>query len=67
MPSLLPNYEYDIFISYRQKDNKGDRRVKEFVRALMEELGAIFKEDISFYFDENPRLPNSPPAPSLRL
>ncbi len=22
MASLLPGYEYDIFISYRQKDNK---------------------------------------------
>ena len=25
MASLIPGYEYDIFISYRQKDNKGDR------------------------------------------
>jgi len=24
MPSILPGYEYDIFISYRQKDNKQD-------------------------------------------
>jgi len=22
MPSIIPGYEYDIFISYRQKDNK---------------------------------------------
>jgi hypothetical protein len=33
MASLIPGYEYDIFISYRQKDNKG-RWVSEFVEAL---------------------------------
>ena len=54
MPSLIPGYEYDIFISYRQKDNKGDRWVTEFVSALKAELEATFKEDISIYFDENP-------------
>ncbi len=30
MASLIPGYEYDIFISYRQKDNKHDRRISEF-------------------------------------
>ena len=54
MPSLIPGYEYDIFVSYRQKDNKGDRWVTEFVSALKAELEATFKEDISIYFDENP-------------
>ena len=54
MPSILPGYEYDIFISYRQKDNKGYRWVTEFVAALKTELEATFKEDISIYFDENP-------------
>lgn len=29
MPSLIPGYEYDIFISYRQKDNKYDGWVTE--------------------------------------
>ena len=24
MASLIPGYEYDIFVSYRQKDNKHD-------------------------------------------
>ena len=33
MPSTIQGYEYDIFISYRQKDNKGDRWVSEFVEA----------------------------------
>ena len=54
MSSLLPGYEYDIFISYRQKDNQSDQWVTNFVRALNEELDATFKEDISIYFDENP-------------
>jgi tetratricopeptide (TPR) repeat protein/TolB-like protein len=54
MASLIPGYEYDIFISYRQKDNKGDRWVSEFVDALKDELESTFKEEISVYFDINP-------------
>lgn len=54
MASILPGFEYDIFISYRQKDNKGDRWVSEFVNALRTELESTFKEDISIYYDENP-------------
>ena len=54
MASIIPGYEYDIFISYRQKDNKGDRWVSKFVDALKTELEATFKDDISVYFDENP-------------
>ncbi len=54
MASLIPGYEYDIFISYRQKDNKGDRWVSEFVEALKTELESTFKEDVSVYFDINP-------------
>lgn len=54
MPALLPTFEYDIFISYRHKDNKGDHWVTEFVHSLKAELEATFKEDISIYFDENP-------------
>ncbi|HTE34318.1 MAG TPA: hypothetical protein VK666_28255 [Chryseolinea sp.] len=53
MPSLIPGFEYDIFISYRHKDNKGDRWVTDFVIALKAELEATFKEEISVYFDEN--------------
>jgi len=34
MFSIIEGYNYDIFISYRQKDNKGDRWVSEFVKAL---------------------------------
>ena len=54
MASIIPGYEYDIFISYRQKDNKYDGWVTEFVDNLKKELEATFKEDISIYFDENP-------------
>ena len=54
MPAIIPNFEYDIFISYRQKDNKYDGWVSEFVDNLQKELDATFKEDISIYFDENP-------------
>ena len=59
--ALLPNYEYDVFISYRHKDNKylpagqaGDGWVTDFVANLKREIGATFKEDISVYFDSNP-------------
>jgi tetratricopeptide (TPR) repeat protein len=54
MPSLISGYEYDIFISYRQKDNKYDGWVTEFVDNLKKELEATFKEDITVYFDINP-------------
>jgi len=53
MPSLLPNFEYDIFISYRHNDNRSGW-VTEFVNALQEELAATIKEPLSIYFDKNP-------------
>ena len=54
MASLIPGYEYDIFISYRQKDNKHDGWVTEFVDNLKGELESTFKEEVSVYFDINP-------------
>jgi TolB-like protein len=54
MASLIEGYEYDIFISYRQKDNKYDGWVTEFVNNLKCELEATFKEEIGVYFDINP-------------
>lgn len=54
MSSIIEGYNYDIFISYRQKDNKGDRWVSEFVDSLKTELESTFKEEISIYFDINP-------------
>src|SRR6266850_1130181 len=55
MASIIPGFEYDIFISYRHKDNRGDHWVTEFVNALKTELEVTFKEDISIYFDVNPQ------------
>ena len=54
MTSIIPGYEYDIFISYRQKDNRYDGWVTEFADNLKRELEATFKEEISVYFDLNP-------------
>jgi len=54
MSSIIKGYNYDIFISYRQKDNKHDGWVSEFVDQLKGELESTFKEEISVYFDINP-------------
>jgi len=54
MPSIIPGYEYDIFISYGQNDYL-DGWATEFVNSLKNEIEATFKEDISIYFDENPQ------------
>lgn len=54
MASIIPGFEYDIFISYRQKDNKYDGWVTEFIENLKKEIEATFKEDVSIYFDSNP-------------
>lgn len=52
MPSILPDFEYDVFISYRHNDNRSGW-VTEFVRHLNEELAATIKERVSVYFDSN--------------
>ena len=54
MASIISGFEYDVFISYRQKDNKYDGWVTEFIDHLKREIEATFKEDVSIYFDENP-------------
>ncbi len=54
MAGTIKGFDYDIFISYRQKDNKYDGWVTEFINNLKKELEATFKEDISVYFDMNP-------------
>ena len=54
MASIVEGYTYDVFISYRQKDNKYDGWVTEFVDHLKQELEATFKEEVSVYFDINP-------------
>ncbi len=54
MSSIIESYNYDIFISYRQKDNKHDNWVAEFVENLKGELDSMFKDDVSLYYDINP-------------
>lgn len=54
MSSIIQGYEYDIFISYRHKDNQYDGWVTEFAENLKKELHATIKEGISIYFDQNP-------------
>ncbi|HLN55120.1 MAG TPA: tetratricopeptide repeat protein [Bacteroidales bacterium] len=54
MSGLIEGYSYDIFISYRQNDNKYDGWVTEFVTNLKKELEATIKEKLTIYFDENP-------------
>jgi len=54
MASLIPGYNYDIFISYRQKDNRHDGWVTEFVDNLKGELESTLKEEVTVYFDVNP-------------
>ena len=54
MSSIIEGYNYDIFISYRQKDNKHDGWVTEFVENLKGELDSMFKDEVSVYFDINP-------------
>jgi tetratricopeptide (TPR) repeat protein len=54
MASIIQGFEYDIFISYRQKDNRGDMWVSGFVNDLKTELESTFKEEISVYFDNDP-------------
>jgi len=54
MSSIIEGYNYDIYISYRRKDNKHDGWVTEFVDNLNGELESTFKEEISVYFDINP-------------
>ena len=53
MASILPGYEYDIFISYRHNDNRSGW-VTQFIEHLQEELAATVKEPLSIYFDKNP-------------
>jgi hypothetical protein len=45
MASVISGYEYDIFISYRQKDNHSGW-VTEFVETLHEVLAGTLKEHV---------------------
>ncbi len=67
MPSVIPGYEYDIFVSYRHKDNRStlgnssaqgyqvsNGWVTDFIEELQKELESTLKDDLSIYFDSNP-------------
>jgi TolB-like protein/Tfp pilus assembly protein PilF len=59
MPSSVPGFEYDIFISYRHNDNQSssevgrDGWITEFVQNLEKELRTVVKEPLSIYYDQN--------------
>jgi hypothetical protein len=53
MGSIISDYQYDIFISYRHNDNRYDGWVTEFVEKLKQELDATLKDKLSIYFDKN--------------
>lgn len=52
--SVLPDFDYDIHISYRYNDNKYDGWVTEFVEKLNQELGATLKDKLTIFFDKSP-------------
>jgi class 3 adenylate cyclase/TolB-like protein len=58
--SSMPGFNTDVFISYRQNDNKSpsgsraDGWVTEFVHNLSLELEATIKGKVAIYFDQNP-------------
>ncbi len=52
--SIIPDYDYDIHISYRYNDNKYDGWVSEFVEKLNQELSATLKDKLTIFFDKNP-------------
>jgi hypothetical protein len=54
MASIIPGFEYDIFVSYRHNDNAYDGWVSEFVEKLRKELVATVKDKLTVFFDENP-------------
>ena len=63
MPSIVPGFEYDIFISYRHNDNlpslasgrqASDGWVTDFVQNLEKELRSTLKDTVTIYFDKNP-------------
>jgi tetratricopeptide (TPR) repeat protein len=54
MASILHEFNFDVFISYRQNDNKYDGWVSEFAANLSKELEATIKDKVTVYFDANP-------------
>ncbi len=51
--SIIPDYDYDVHISYRYHDNNYDGWVTEFVEKLNQELSATLKDKLTIFFDKN--------------
>ena len=54
--SIIPEYDYDVHISYRYNDNNYDGWVTEFVEKLNQELSATLKDKLTIFFDKNPEV-----------
>jgi class 3 adenylate cyclase len=52
--SIVQDFDYDIYVSYRYNDNKNDGWVTEFVDKLQQELSATLKDKLNIYFDPSP-------------
>ncbi len=62
--AILPDFEYDLYISYRANDNKyipsgtktgtGSGWVTELIEKLKQELEATLKDRLSIHFDRSP-------------
>lgn len=59
--SILPGYQYDLYISFNPNDNKYDGWVNEFVSKLKQELNATIKDKLTVHFDRGP-LPGIEPT-----
>jgi class 3 adenylate cyclase len=58
--SIVPEFDCDVYVSYRFNDNKYDGWVTEFVDKLTQELSATLKDKLSIYFDKNPEEDRKP-------
>lgn len=54
MSGIIEGYNYDVFISYRQNDNKYDGWVTKFADNLKKEIEANIKDKVTVYFDFSP-------------
>ena len=51
--SVVPGFDYDVYISYRNNDNKYDGWITEFAEKLKQELSSTLKDKLTFFFDKN--------------
>ncbi|MDO7853536.1 hypothetical protein [Hymenobacter convexus] len=52
MAALLPDFEYDIFISYRHNDEEW---MADFITRLQHELLTVFGKELHIYYDRDTR------------